>query len=107
PGSRARYSLSPNGQQCNPASPSASHPSAHWLPELFDQVEPKCLPLEPIVGRDFVEGMEVHRRHPRQVGQAELAAHRMDLVVDIAVTRVTTRIVADLPTAIARRADFE
>src|SRR5262249_43983984 len=47
--------------------------SSRCLPELFDQVDPIRLPLEPVVGRDLIEGVEVHRRHPRQVGQAELA----------------------------------
>src|SRR5262245_24691807 len=51
--------------------------------------------------------MEVQRRQPRQVGQAELAAHGMDLVVYLAVARVSARIVADLPTAVARRTNFE
>jgi hypothetical protein len=51
--------------------------------------------------------MEVQRRLPRQVGQAELAPHRMDLVMHLAVHRITARVVADLPTAIARWAYFE
>src|SRR5215813_8639226 len=51
--------------------------------------------------------MEVQRRLPREVGQAELAAHRMDVVMHLAVGRIAARVVADLPTVVAGRANFE
>src|SRR5262249_2861248 len=72
-------------------SPTFKALSTHnWLSttRTFDQADVECLPLKAVLGRELVEGMEIQRRLPRQVGQAELATHGMNLVMHIAVARV-------------------
>ena len=75
--------------------------------ELFDQADPESLTLEPIRGRELVETMKIQRRIPWRVGQAELSARGMHGVMHIAVAHISAGVVADLPTAVARRTDFE
>src|SRR5262249_28747583 len=56
---------------------------------------------------ELIKRMEVQRRLPRQIGQAELATHRVDVVMHLAVGRIAARVVADLPTVITRGTYFE
>src|SRR5215813_3911528 len=75
--------------------------------EFHGEVEAQGLALEPVLGREFVEIVEVHHGVPRHVGQPELPADGVDLVMHVGIPRVAAGVVGQLPLAVAGGADLE
>src|SRR5215813_7014110 len=63
--------------------------------EFLDDAQAEGAALEPIFSEVLVKAMNIDRQDPRDVGQAELASHSVDLIERTA--RGATAIVGDLP----------
>src|SRR5215469_14597166 len=72
--------------------------------EFLDDAQAEGAALEPIFSEVLVKAVKVDRQGPRDVGQAELASHSVDLIER--TSRGAAAIVGDLPRIVASWPDF-
>ena len=72
--------------------------------EFLGDVHAEGAALEPIFSKVLVKAMNIDRQDPRDVGQAELASHSVDLIERSG--RRAAAIVGDLPRIVASWPDF-
>ena len=75
--------------------------------KLHCEIQSEDLPLELDLGSILVKVMKIHHYHHRHVGQTNLTAHRVNLLMIVGIRGIAASTVGDLPTVITGRADFE